>query len=413
MATQTSTPGLTQAKIDRLKPGPARQEIADGRGLYLLLQPAPSTARSWAFRYRCNGAMRKLTFSGALSLADARKLADEARVAVAKGHDPQREKIQARRIAASPAKDDLIENVIDSYLRRHVDRKLRPSTGLQVRRMLLGRVIPAWKGRPIASITRRDVRALLESIVDTGRLTDANRCLSWTNAMMSWAISEDILTGANPCSKLAKPSVEQPRERALDDGELAQVWRAAEQVGGAAGRLAQLLIATGARRTEVGELTWSELDLDRAIWTLPASRSKNGREIAIPLNALALDILRATPRFEGCDAVVTANGSTPINGYSVAKAAIDRKLTEGFAGWRFHDLRRSFATGLAALGIEPHLIERLLNHSEGGQSKIARTYNQHRYGDAMRRASEVWATHIKQLLDGTPATNVVNIGRAS
>ena len=136
------------------------------------------------------------------------------------------------------------------------------------------------------------------------------------------------------------------------------MWKAADSIGWPFGPIVRLLILTGARRDEVAQMEWRELDLDRALWTLPASRSKNRREHAIPLSDTALEILRSLPRIERSGFVFTTNASTPVSGFSKAKPALDRAMDE-LAGegaspipaWVLHDLRRTVATNLQRLGI--------------------------------------------------------------
>ena len=174
-----ATPALTVKGIESLKPRAFRQEIADGvvTGLYMIVQP--SGAKSWAIRYRVNGKPKKHTIGSypAVMLADARTLARQGIAAVANGRDPSAEKKQAKREAAEGIKDD-VASVVDAYLERQAQKRLRKSSLRRVEGLLSNDVIAAWKGRSIKSITKRDVNDLLDAALDRGAKVTANRLLA-------------------------------------------------------------------------------------------------------------------------------------------------------------------------------------------------------------------------------------------
>ena len=132
--------------------------------------------------------------------------------------------------------------------------------------------------------------------------------------------------------------------------------------------------------------------LGASVWTIPADTAKNGRVHEVPLSELALDILQAIPRFVGSDLVFTTTGVTPISGFTRVKDRLD--LAMGVSNWRFHDLRRTAASGMARLGVAPHVIEKVLNHVSGQISGVAAVYNRHGYDAEKRNALELWARHL-------------------
>jgi integrase len=152
------------------------------------------------------------------------------------------------------------------------------------------------------------------------------------------------------------PAKEVARDRVLDDQELAQIIRAARKVGGPYGGIVELLALTGQRREEVARLSWEELDLEQRIWTLPKSRTKNAKQHAVRLSEQSLGVLmRAGKRGPF---VFSALGAKSFNEFSKAKRQLDQ--LSGVTGWRLHDLRRTCVSGMARLGVAPHVADKVL-----------------------------------------------------
>jgi integrase len=389
---------LTQKAIDNLKPGPTRREVSDGRGLFFILQP--SGAGSWALRYRFGGKPRKLTLGPwpALTLKAAREKANEALVAIANDRDPGVEKIEARRAMSVRDNDDLVEAVVAQFLATYAKRNLKPRTGAEVKRILEKEIAAPWGRRRLSEIRPSEINDRLDEIVDRGAPYAANRTLTWFKKLCAWAEERELIA-ASPCAKIKRPlKTEKSRDRVLTDEELREVWKAAEAVGWPYGHIVRLLILTGARRSEVTSLTWREIDLEAKTWTLPAARAKNKREHAIPLSAAAVELLKSAPRIADSEFVFTFSGDKPLVGYALVKDRIDDLLPEKIAPWRLHDLRRTFASGLARLGTPIHVVEKLLNHVGGSLSGVAGIYNRHSYADEQRAAAEAWSRHVDSLV---------------
>jgi integrase len=388
--------GLTVRAVEAMRPAADRREIADGYlpGLYLVVQP--TGAKSWAVRYRHHGQPRKFTLGAfpAIDLRAARDLGAKALRAVAEGRDPGHERAQAR--ASQP---DSIEVVAAQFIERHCQRVNRPKTARETKRLLRRNVLPRWRGRSVDSITRRDVFDVLDRMVDAGAPIEANRVLAATRKMFAWAVARDIIA-ASPCAGVKPPSPEQPRDRVLNDDELRLVWLAADQIGWPFGPLVQLLALTGQRRDEVARMRWEEIDLENRLWTLPTERTKNNKRHEVPLSVPAVDILKSAPRLAGSDLIFTTNGATPVSGYSKAKRALDALLAPDTPHWTLHDLRRTCASGMARLGINLPVIEKVLNHASGSFAGIVGVYQKHSFADEKRRALEAWGRHIQKLARG-------------
>jgi integrase len=391
---------LTVKTVENMRPGSQRREIPDGHmpGLYLIVQP--SGARSWAVRYRHQGVPRKHTLGPypAVDLKAARTFASKALRAVAEGRDPGREKALAR-----ATKADSIDHIVEEFLDRHVRRSNRPRTAEETERLLRLHVLPRWRGRMAREITRRDVLDILDRVVDEGAPIAANRVLAAVRKLFNWCVARDVLT-ASPCAGVKPPTAERPRDRVLTDDELCLVWRAAEKLGGTFGPLVKLLTLTGQRRDEVARMRRCEVDLDTRLWTLPAERTKNNQPHEVPLSNAVLDVLKRVPHHAASPFVFTTNGgASPASGYSKNKRRLDALLPANVPPWRLHDLRRSCASGMARLGINLPVIEKVLNHASGSFAGIVAVYQRHSFADEKRHALEAWGRHVEALVSGKPA----------
>jgi integrase len=243
-------------------------------------------------------------------------------------------------------------------------------------------------------ITRKDVASRLNRISLDSSSIVAGRARAQLSALFSWALAHGLCE-ANPVVGTLAPKGGQPRERVLDDSELARIWRACGDDDH--GRCIRLLILTGCRRAEVGGMAWSEIDFERGVWTLPANRSKNGRAHTLPLLPAMLAVIKDMPRLVSRDQLFgqRANGFT---GWSRGKPELDQRA--GLQNWTVHDVRRSVATKLADIGVLPHVIEQILNHRSGHRAGPAGIYNRSSYEREVRAALALWHDHLRTLVAG-------------
>jgi integrase len=396
---------LTQIAIEKIKPDLAkRRELPDAGkpGLYLVVQP--SGKKSWAVRYRrlSDGRPRKLTLNGFPSLALARKHAQDALDKVADGLDPAAEKKAARAGRGS----DLVRDIAAQFMERHIRPNTRASYARETERLLNKEMLPRWGDRRLQEIDKRDVLDLLDSIIDRGGGLTANRALAAIRKLFNWSIQRGIIA-VSPVAGISAPLAEQSRDRVLGDHEIAWLWRAGDRLAYPFGDLAKLLLLTGQRRNEVAGMTWGELHLEKREWQIPGERTKNGEPHLVPLSDPALCIIQGLPRkVSRRGFVFTTNGESHVSGYSRAKVAIDKLMlvearTENpeaeLPPWRFHDLRRTVASGLARLGVSLPVIEKTLNHSSGTFSGVVGVYQRHSFADEKRNALEAWARFVLSL----------------
>ena len=386
---------LTALAVKNLEGSTIRREIPDQVivGLYLIVQP--SGAKSWAVRYRFGNRPRKLTLGAypAFDLKEAREAARDALRAVEEGRDPSAEKVRGEAARSDDA--NKMPAVFAEFVKRHAAVKNRERTVEGIERSFDNELREKWKHRLVASITKREIVDLLDGMVDSGRPIAANRLHSLLRKFFNWAIERDILH-ASPMATVKAPSQETTRDRVLTDDEIRLVWKASNKIGWPFGPMFKLLLLTGQRREEVSAASRAEFNLtsNQPMWIIPKERAKNKKGHAVPLVPAAVEIVDALPVIEGeAKLLLTTTGETPISGFSKAKASLDAEMraiavkeaaehglnpeSVKIHPWRIHDLRRTAATGMAALGFPVHVVEAVLNHKSGSIKGVAAVYNRH------------------------------------
>jgi len=411
---------LTDLAIRKLKKPSARREIADARveGLALILQP--TGARSWSYRYRYGKRQRRITLGSwpAIDLSKARSRAEDAVRALERGEDPSVALFAAKRTQYIATADrDAFGVVIRRFMHDHAianTRRWRDSARLVGLKVIEGkdgrpdfedipkRLVANWAEKPIGSITTRDIIEVIDATKARGAPIAANRELAALSKFFRWALGKRIID-ANPAAGVPKPSAENKRDRLLTDDELRLIWRAADGEGYAFGDIIKLLMLTAQRRQEVAGAPWAEFNVKSRHWLIPSARTKNKLAHFVPLSDEAIAVLTDVPRFKGGQFVFGLEGLTPFSGFSAAKARIDARIAE-LAGddippWTLHDLRRTAATTMGRLGVEPHVVEAVLNHVSGSKAGVAGIYNLYAYEKEKRDALELWARHVRSLVD--------------
>jgi integrase len=343
--------------------------------------------RSWVVQYRRGGASRRLLLgsAAALSAEQARTMAKKALGLIAHDQDPQADKADRR------DKNRLtLRSEIDQYL---AVKRVRPRTLVELKRYLTVYCRPLH-GMPVDAVTRKDIATRLVAISHEHGSIAAARARAALSAFFTWAMQMGIVE-SNPVIGTAKPQDTTPRERVLTDAELAAIWRACRDDD--FGRIVRLLILIPSRRSEIGSLSQSELKLEAGTWTLPAERSKNGRAHTLPLLPMALAIINSVPKMVSRDHLFGARGDGYTR-WADGKAALDKR--SGATGWVLNDIRRTVATRMADLGVQPHIIETVLNHQSGHKAGPAGIYNRSTYSNEVRNALALWHDHVRTLIEG-------------
>jgi integrase len=352
-----------------------------------------SMLKSFALRYRFGGRGRKLKLGDAaeLNVDQARKLAAKYRMQILSGTDPQAVKASERVEAAKPT----FASAVEQYLQAKA-AEVRPATLRTMRLYLCGtKYFAGLNRKPIDSVSGKDIQSRLDQISTEVSAASARQARANLNSFFMWAVRRPFGCEENPCLKTEPPKVEEERHRALSADELKQVWNACDDSD--YGRIVRLLILTGCRREEIGALRWSEIDLDKGSLTIPGERTKNGEPLALPLPAMALQIINSVEKREGCDFLFGSG----FKAWDRSKKAL-LATTGDMAPWRLHDLRHTVSTGMNDIGVDPHIVDATLNHLANRQA-IEKRYNHSDYRAQKAQALARWADHIESIVTGKPA----------
>jgi integrase len=347
--------------------------------------------KSWTVQYRHGGRKPRIKLGApeTLSAEQARVAARKILAAVDLGQDPAADKRDRR------DKDALtLRSQVTEFLAAK-EPDLAPRTFVEVSRYLTDpRYFGALHRMPLDTITLKDVAARIVAIQRECGNATAARARGALVTFFSWAMRMG-LAAANPCIGSINPATK-ARERVLSGEEIAAIWRACGDDDH--GRIIRLLILLGARRQEIGGMAWSEIDLEAGVWTLPKERSKNGRAHTLPLMPMALKIIKDVPRMMSRDRLFGSRAAEGFSSWPQGKRVLDQ--ASQVEGWVVHDLRRSVATGMADIGVAPHVIEHILNHQSGHRSGVAGIYNTSNYPRETRMALGLWEDHIRVLIEG-------------
>lgn len=384
------------------KPNIAKLELPPGKSEAIVFDDAlpgfgvrirAGGKRVWIAQYRVGKRQRRVTI-GSVETLNPDKAREEARNILAKVHlggDPQTEKAENRARASIT-----LGTVAKRYLEECAQPNLKPRSYEEVERHLTRHWSPL-KDLPIHKIQRATIAGRLAEIARENGPFASNRARASLSALFSWAMGEG-LADLNPVTGTNKATEEVSRDHVISARELAAIWNACRDDD--YGRIVRLLILTGQRRDEVGAMDSAEIDLAGKLWTIPKARTKNGLSHNVPLNDTALEILGSALGRNG-RSLMFGEGNGGFQGWSKAKAALDiriRDAGEWVRPWRLHDIRRTVATGMAGLGILPHVIEAVLNHISGHKSGVAGIYNRATYAKEKQEALTLWASHIAKIV---------------
>ena len=382
---------LTKGAIDAL-PTPASDVVYwDASCPGFGVKVTPKGRKVFVVLYRTGGAgskLRKYTIGpyGRVTLHQARAAAQKVFAARLDGRDPAAEKREAKRRIVADRVQDLLETFITQRLSQN-------RSAVEISRLLRREVGNPWAGSSIHAITKRDVVEVISAIEQRGAPSAANKTLKSLKTFLRWCVGRAVLE-QSPAEGVPLPAKEVARDRVLDDKELAKIILAARKIGGPYGGIVELLALTGQRREEVARLTWDELDLAQRVWTIPKSRTKNAKSHVVHLSNESAAVLKRADRRGAL--VFSPLGGKPFRNFGRAKRSLDQR--SGVTGWRLHDLRRTCVSGMARLGVAPHVADKILNHQSGTISGVAAVYQRHEFLAERRAGLDLWGAHVSQIL---------------
>jgi integrase len=373
----------------------------------LVLRVFSTDRRSFYVQYRSKqtGERRRFKLGDAdvmtvtQARAEARKLLAQNQL----GNDPVVVNEQAKQARVAADEAATFGDLVEQY-KVHAKANSRPTTVYSNSRIIESK-LTGWMDRKATEIKRSDVAALYDGIYAAGHGVMANRTLALVSTIFNLAIGRGVVE-VNPTLKFPRTSREVRRERVLTDAELRRLWGvlsalvAAKKMPTKIAVFFRIAILTGQRAREVLGMTRAELDFDRAIWTLPAGRTKNCREHVVPLTRQVMDLIDSI-KSDSLFIFPNTSGAKAIFDYEFYLPAI-RDAAE-LDDFRFHDLRRTATTGMAGLGVDDRTLDRVTNHTVRGVSQVAAIYNRHGYEDEKRAALTLWANHVDTIIAPEPA----------
>jgi integrase len=349
----------------------------------------PKGRKVFLVMYRLGGAgsrLRKYTIGpyGRITLPMARAQAQKIFAARIDGRDPAEEKKQSRRRLVVDQIDDLVEAFIEDHVSQIVTRQ-------RIANLLRRDLIAHWGSKSIHEIKKRDVSDLLNLV--TQRNAHASyRLLKTLKTFFRWCVGRAVID-VSPAEGLSSSYREISRDRVLSDQELAQILIAAREMPAPYGGIVEFLALTGQRREEAAQLRWSEVDEQARTWTIPSSRTKNKKAHIVHLSEPAW---RVIPQRSDGEFVFESSHGTHFQNFGQAKPELDKR--SGVTGWRLHDLRRTIVSGMARLGVPPHVADKILNHQAGTISGVAAVYQRHDFLLERKEALDRWGAHVEQIL---------------
>lgn len=316
----------------------------------------------------------------------------------------QGQELPDRRVRVQAARKAINAIPISQAIELYVKRNGTPGRYWAELQQALVRELQGSLGKdtPVEKISKADVRHLLESKLDAGHDGAARNLYAQLRPFFAWCIDREIIA-TSPINGIAAPKPLKARDRVLTDDELKRFWQATEALGWPFCPFYRMLLLTAQRREEVAGMRWDEIEGDR--WIIPAERTKNGKEHLVHISTQATEVLEGVLKQSKStdDLVFSTTGTTPISGYSRGKARLDALMAdaggEEVKPWRIHDLRRTAASGMAGLGFQPHVIERVLNHVSGAQGGLVGVYQRYEYAEDRKRALQAWGNHLVSLFD--------------
>ena len=403
---------FTDASIRALKPKPARYEAWETNGKGFGLRISPAGRKTFIYMYRFEGTARRMTLGTypALTLSQAHEIHAKAKLELERGTDPNVESVQVKKQAREA---HTVKELVHVYVERYAKKKKR--SWKEDERVLNKDVVSRWGRRKASSITKQEVVALLDEIMDRaeaigGKGIQANRTLEIVRKMFNFAFERSIVE-KNPCMGIGKPAEESGRDRKLSEEEIGIFWNNLDKSRMNKGMqlLLKLQLVTMQRKGELAKIEKSELDLKTRWWSIPKEKSKNKHSHKVWLTNTALDLIEEAWALSG-DSRWLFPGRVKdrhITPEAVGQALLDaqtdnprRNSVDVFNIPKFvpHDLRRTATTHTPEAGVSRFIVSKVLNHIHVDKSITGKHYDLYEYDKEKREALETWERKLRSIV---------------
>ena len=397
-------------KIKSLKPMAKGVEYFDdsrkrGQGRFGI-RVSPAGLKTWFIQYKSpvDKKVKRFTLNTypELSLADARKQADSTMAEINKGEDPMKAK-------ADYHKAETFDDLWEAYCRHPDTKKQVATTRKENQRKYDVLLKPTLGDMRVVDIRRKHLNLILDGMAEKTPVS-ANRLYSLLSVLFNRIALDKDWIDSNPMPRRKPLSAETPRDRTLDDKEIEEVWKYLGTMFGNPPDIFKMILLTAQRPGEVMGMKWSEVDIDKAIWTLPKERTKSKKnKHLIPLSDQAMIIIKARMYNKSSFVFPSYHGSKEGYTKHTHKARGNVIKALNMEKWGAHDLRRTARTIMGRLKVKPYVAEKVLGHSVG---KIEGTYDLHDYFDDKRAALEKLGREIDRVNGVISKSIVIQLKRA-
>lgn len=406
---------LTDTEIRTAKPNPEKEfYLNDSNGLYVRIYK--SGRKVFAYRYKVGSSQKWMELGeygpakeGKLSLAEARSKAESARIQRREGIDPleyKQTKIREQKAKIAQEKAEItVKELSDVFYKRQIEPRFkRPREWV---RIMNSYILPELGEMRVKDIHRHHISGLLDKMIDRNARVMANRTLPVIKNMFAYAVEKGNIENS-PAAMLTRKSVggkEKSRDRALSMDEIKEFLSVIndESKCGASWQVVNCLkwlLLTGQRVGETLLVKWTDIDLSRNIWVIPESNTKNGKQNLVQITPQLMIVINHVKKFSGDSEYLfpsERNRNSYITTRAVSEALLrlfEKKLFI-MAPFTPHDLRRTLVTGLGDLGVQPHVIEKIVNHTQQG---VIGVYQRSEYLPERKAALELWGSELEKLI---------------
>jgi integrase len=379
---------LTIRVVEETQPSTRDVTVWDNELTGFGLKVTPKGKKTFFLQYRTLDHVErkpKIADYPATKPEKARELAKDMLTEVRKGNDPS----QMRQAKRASRGEGAVSDHFDDYLKFKKKGGLRSVK--EIERIFKHDVLPVLGKRKAEEVTSLDVTKLLDSIGERS-VSVAGATSRQLSAFYKWAMPRLPVGSTNPLTNASRPPSLKARDRVLTDAELKKLWVVLENESDLWRTALRLMILTGQRREEILAAEWDEFDLGKRVWIIPGQRAKNGKPHIVPLSPAVLALLKSLPSRTG--------RLFPVGTGLTSRAAIRIReaMGAGVPAWRWHDLRRTMATGLQRLGVRLEVTEAVLNHVSGSRAGIVGVYQRHDWADEKREALDSWAREVARIV---------------
>ncbi|WP_181169072.1 site-specific integrase [Mesorhizobium sp. B2-4-14] len=426
----------TDRELKALKPSNNWYDVKDEVTRNLIVRVGPETTkgefrRTFCLVIRFPGSSNPVRHAfgeyktdgrGDLTLEEARGLADEWRALIRKGTDPRKQIEDARREAerASAGKrDKAFETVLDRFIKARRRDGIRKAD--EDEKDFNRECLPVWRGKAVGDITSADIIEVLEKISNRGATRQALNMGQKIGTFLSWCVDDEVIDASPYRAKKVRTTIGEKtsRDRVFTDAELRALWKATEGttegVGDVYSSVYRLLLLTGQRLNDIAQASWSEINFDRKVLTIPAVRFKSERDHTVPLTDDAIAIIEKLPRFAKCPWLCSLDGKAAVTIGDKVKRRIDAAMLAvlkeedpdlTLPAWVNHDLRRTVRTRLSELDVMDEVAEAVIGHVP---TALVRTYNQSDRMKVKRDALTRWQGELNAIVGKGGADNVISL----